>query len=163
MPEAFPSDHPGPLAGPGEGSGESADMNDSAWQIEEASLVLVEATLDAMAALGSLSVTRLRVLLAADRHGPMNLSSLAERLGMSLSAAGRVVDRLAEAGLLSREPAPHSRREIRIQVTPEGREVLERLRAVRRRRIGQALDRLEPADRVTLFRMLRQLTDAADQ
>ncbi|MDX3106108.1 MarR family winged helix-turn-helix transcriptional regulator [Nonomuraea angiospora] len=159
MPDAFPSDAPGPLAAPGADAG----MNDSAWQIEEASLVLVEATLDAMAALGSLSVTRLRVLLAVDRHGPMNLSSLAERLGMSLSAAGRVVDRLAEAGLLSREPAPHSRREIRIQVTPEGCEVLERLRAVRRRRIGQALDRLEPADRATLFRMLLQLTNAADQ
>ncbi|MEV0234473.1 MarR family transcriptional regulator [Nonomuraea sp. NPDC050786] len=138
-------------------------MDDSAWQIEEASLVLVEATLDAMAALGYLSVTRLRVLLAVDRHGPMNLSSLAERLDMSLSAAGRVVDRLDEAGLLSRAPAPHSRREIRIQATPEGRDVLERLRAVRRRSIGQALDRLSPTERTTLFRMLRQLTEAAGQ
>ncbi|MFI9594644.1 MarR family winged helix-turn-helix transcriptional regulator [Nonomuraea sp. NPDC052265] len=137
-------------------------MDDSAWHIEEASLVLVEATLDAMAALGDLSVPRLRVLLAVDRHGPMNLRSLAGRLDMSLSAAGRVVDRLDTAGLLSRAPAAHSRREIRISTTPAGREVLERLRAARRQRIGQALEKLPPDDRRTLVHVLRRLTEAAD-
>ncbi|MEV3984194.1 MarR family transcriptional regulator [Nonomuraea sp. NPDC049758] len=137
-------------------------MDDSAWHIEEASLVLVEATLDAMAALGDLSVPRLRVLLAVERHGPMNLRSLADRLDMSLSAAGRVVDRLDTAGLLSRAPAAHSRREIRISTTPAGREVLERLRAARRQRIGQALEKLAPDDHRTLVHVLRRLTEAAD-
>ncbi|MBB4704673.1 MarR family winged helix-turn-helix transcriptional regulator [Sphaerisporangium siamense] len=134
--------------------------HDSAWLVEEASLVLVEVTLDAVAEMGDLSLTQLRALLAVDRHGPLNLSSLATRLNMSLSAAGRMVDRLDGSGLLRRFPAPHSRREIRIETTSDGREVLERLRSARRRRIGTVLERLTPDARAQLTHVLQEFTAA---
>ncbi|MBB5629416.1 MarR family winged helix-turn-helix transcriptional regulator [Sphaerisporangium krabiense] len=130
------------------------------WLVEEASLVLVEVTLDAVAEMGDLSLTQLRALLAVDRHGPLNLSSLATRLNMSLSAAGRMVDRLDGLGLLQRFPAPHSRREIRIDTTSDGREVLERLRSARRRRIGTVLERLTPDARTQLTHVLQEFTAA---
>ncbi|MEV7006690.1 MarR family transcriptional regulator [Streptosporangium sp. NPDC051022] len=135
--------------------------NDSAWLVEEASLVLVEVTLNAVAELGDLSLTQLRVLLAVDRHGPLNLSTLAAHLTMSISAAGRMVDRLEGAGLLIRFPAAHSRREISIETTAQGREALGRLRSARRRRIGAALGRLTPETRQTLARALQEFTAAA--
>ncbi len=134
----------------------------SAWLVEEASLVLVEVTLTALAEVGELSLTQLRAMLAVDRHGPLNLSTLAAHLGMTLSAAGRLVDRLDGADLLSRFPAPHSRREIRIETTGQGRRVLERLRSARRRRIGEVLERMEPADRQVLARVLLGFSAAAE-
>ncbi|MFI0420605.1 MarR family winged helix-turn-helix transcriptional regulator [Spongiactinospora sp. 9N601] len=137
--------------------------HDSAWMVEEASLVLVEVTLDAVAQMGDLSLTALRLLLATDRHGPLSLSRLAAQLGMSPSATGRMVDRLAGSGLLNRYPATHSRREIRIEVTAGGLRVLERLRSARRRRIGLALRDLTPEGRRNLTRVLREFTEAVSR
>lgn len=133
-----------------------------AWVVEEASLALVEMTLDAVVRDGELSVTQVRVLLAVDRHGPLNLSRLADRLGMSISATGRLVDRLHGAGLLARVLSPLSRREVSIDVTEAGRRALGRIRAARRARIAAALDRLPPGSRRALARTLHEFT-AADR
>ncbi|GAA0381535.1 hypothetical protein GCM10009530_35340 [Microbispora corallina] len=137
------------------------DLADAAWRVEKASLALVEMTLNAVAEQSELSLTQLRVLLAVDRHGPLNLSTLAARLAMSISAAGRLVARLDAAGLVARLLAPHSRREISITVTPLGRRSLDELRAARRRDIAAALDILSPATRRTLADTLTELTAAA--
>ncbi|HEX4815425.1 MAG TPA: MarR family transcriptional regulator [Nonomuraea sp.] len=131
------------------------------WQVEDASLALVEMTLNAIARHGELSVTRLRVLLAVDRHGPLNLSALAAHLAMSVSAAGRLVARLDEAGLLARVPAPHSRREVSIDTTDAGRRHLRRLRDIRRRHLAAALERMPASARRDLADRLRDLTLAA--
>ncbi|MFF0308764.1 MarR family winged helix-turn-helix transcriptional regulator [Streptosporangium sp. NPDC004379] len=131
------------------------------WRVEEASLALVEMTLNAVAEDSDLSVTQLRVLLAVDRHGPLNLSALAAHLAMSVSAAGRLVARLDDAGLLTRLLAPHSRREISIGVTEAGRRAIGRLRAARRRRIAAALTRLPPGTRQALAGALTEFTAAA--
>ncbi|WP_157253842.1 MarR family winged helix-turn-helix transcriptional regulator [Nonomuraea typhae] len=139
-----------------------ADVKESAWLIEEASLLWTEVTLDAVAEMDDLSLTALRHLLAADRHGPLKLSALACQLGLSASATGRMVDRLVTLDLLKRSPATHSRREVRIEVTCRGHEILEQLRSVRRQRIGEALNKLPAADRHTLTRLLQQLTAAAE-
>ncbi|MEU7911185.1 MarR family winged helix-turn-helix transcriptional regulator [Microbispora bryophytorum] len=137
-------------------------LEEDAWSVEDASLALVEMTLNAVARGSDLSVTQLRVLLAVDRHGPLNLSGLAALLGMSVSAAGRLVARLHTAGLLTRLLSPHSRREVSIDVTETGRRSLERIRAARRGQIATALRRLPLDSRRTLAQTLRELTAAAE-
>ncbi|MEU7886650.1 MarR family transcriptional regulator [Microbispora bryophytorum] len=137
-------------------------LEEDAWSVEDASLALVEMTLNAVVRGSDLSVTQLRVLLAVDRHGPLNLSGLAALLGMSVSAAGRLVARLHTAGLLTRLLSPHSRREVSIDVTETGRRSLERIRAARRGQIATALRRLPPGSRRTLAQTLRELTGAAE-
>ncbi|WP_182908539.1 MarR family winged helix-turn-helix transcriptional regulator [Microbispora sp. H13382] len=136
-------------------------LEEDAWSVEDASLALVEMTLTAVTRGAGLSVTQLRVLLAVDRHGPLNLSGLADLLGMSVSATGRLVARLHTAGLLTRLLSPHSRREVSIDVTETGRRSLERVRAARRGHIAAALRRLPPDSRRTLARTLREFTAAA--
>lgn len=136
------------------------DPADAAWRVEAASLVLVEMTLNAAAEYSGLSVIQLRVLLAVDRHGPLNLSALATHLTMSISATGRLVTRLDAAGLLTRLLASHSRREVSIDVTSLGHQAIERLRAARRRHIAAALTRLPPATQQTLARTLLEFTAA---
>ncbi|MEU6737742.1 MarR family winged helix-turn-helix transcriptional regulator [Streptosporangium sandarakinum] len=136
-------------------------LAEAAWRVEEASLALVEMTLNAVAEDSDLSVTQLRVLLAVDRHGPLNLSALAAHLAVSVSAAGRLVARLDDAGLLTRLLSPHSRREISIDVTAAGRRAIGHLRAARRRRIAAALTRLPPGTRRALAGALTEFTAAA--
>jgi DNA-binding MarR family transcriptional regulator len=136
------------------------DLDDVGRHVEEASLALVEMTLNAIVEEGDLSVTQLRVLLAVDRHGPLNLSTLAAHLGTSISSAGRLVARLDTAGLLTRLLSLHSRREITIEVAPLGRQTLQRLRATRRRQIDSILIRLPPDTRRTLARVLLEFTAA---
>ena len=52
---------------------------------------------------------------------------LAERLRIRHHSAVELVDRLAEAGLVAREPDPEDRRRVRLKLTPTANEHLARL------------------------------------
>lgn len=52
-----------------------------------------------------------------DLDGPMTSGELARRLGLSLAAASRLVDRLIDAGIARREPDPADRRRVVVQHT----------------------------------------------
>ena len=77
---------------------------------------------------------QIRALLIIDRAGSLNLSRLAEALGASASAASRLCDRIQAAGLLTRDRAAASRREIVLFPTESGRRLAERVRRRRRTR-----------------------------
>ena len=53
--------------------------------------------------------------------GPLRLSELAERMGITAPTASRAVDGLVELGLLERLPDPADRRAVSIDVTAPGR------------------------------------------
>ena len=53
--------------------------------------------------------------------GPLRLSELAERMGITAPTASRAVDGLVDLGLLERLPDPADRRAVRIDVTEQGR------------------------------------------
>jgi len=63
--------------------------------------------------------------------GPMDINSLAGRLGLDPSTAGRQVAVMRKAGLVECEPAPTDRRRSIITPTPDG---LDRAESVRERR-----------------------------
>lgn len=134
----------------------------AAATVEEASLALLEMTLAAVAAAGAVSTLQLRMLLVVDRDSPLNLSSLAARLDLSVPSASRLVDRLVEASLVTRDVAQHSRREVALSLTPQGRRVLQQVRRRRRRAIAQVLDQMSGRDRTSLVSGLGAFTRAAD-
>lgn len=144
--------------------GATADVvqeDDQAVAVEDASLALVEMTLAGLAAAKGVSVLQLRVLLVADRHAPLNLSSLAERLDVSPPSASRLVDRMVEAGLVSRAVSPHSRREISVTLTTRGRRALVQLRRSRQQAIDRVLAAMSPADRAALVAGITAFAAAA--
>src|SRR5690242_16502304 len=51
----------------------------------------------------------LRALQSLDRRGPSMVGELGDDLGLVPSTASRLSDRLAEAGLITRRPAPSNR------------------------------------------------------
>jgi DNA-binding MarR family transcriptional regulator len=92
--------------------------------------------------------------------GPLRLSDLAERMGVTAPTASRAVDGLVELGLLERLPDPGDRRAVRIDLTRSGRKDVEE-------RKGRAVAALQPAagalsaqDRARLAALLVRLADA---
>ena len=72
------------------------------------------------AAAPTLTVPQMRALLFVGRHPATNLSALAEHLGIGLTGASGLVDRLVRDGLVQRETDPAERRRIRLTVTAAG-------------------------------------------
>ena len=96
--------------------------------------------------LGDLSAVQLRALTILQDNARGNLNGLAAAMGVTVSTASRLVDRLVAAGLVDRRPSPQTRREISLSLTPAGRG---RLQRYDRLRIVEARARLEavPPDR----------------
>ena len=123
--------------------------------------VLIEAAERAVEELGSaVPPAQLRALLTIDQAGSLNLSKLAGALGASASAASRLCDRMQAAGLLTRDRAAASRREIVLLPTEAGHRLAEWVRSRRRAALGEVLRRMSPDGREALARGLGEL--AAD-
>lgn len=116
------------------------------------------------AALAPLGLSRAQsrvVRLLAD--GPLRMATIADRLAVVPRTVTDLVDGIEAAGLVARHPDPEDRRSTLVALTAGGRLLLDRLEVARRESAEQAFGRLDPADRSTLLRLLRDLaTEPAD-
>jgi DNA-binding MarR family transcriptional regulator len=94
--------------------------------------------------------------------GPLRLSELAERMGITAPTASRAVDGLVELGLLERLPDPGDRRAVRIDLTAPGRKDVEGRKARVTAALEPAAAALSPQDRARLAALLARLADAFD-
>ncbi|MFF3334014.1 MarR family winged helix-turn-helix transcriptional regulator [Streptomyces sp. NPDC002888] len=109
-----------------------------------------------------LSPHQLRALRALESSPGLNLTALAERLETGLPTASRLCDRLAAAGLLERALHPERRREVRLALTPHGRNVLGEIAERRAQALATALAQMGPAERAALHRGMRAFLAAQD-
>jgi DNA-binding MarR family transcriptional regulator len=123
--------------------------------------VLLEACERAVEEIGAtVPPVQLRALLVIDRAGSLNLSRLAGLLGASASAASRLCDRMQAAGLVSRDRALLSRREIVLVPTESGRRLADWVRGRRQAALESLLDGMSPEGREALARGLVELAAA---
>jgi DNA-binding MarR family transcriptional regulator len=94
--------------------------------------------------------------------GPLRLSELAERMGVTAPTASRAVDGLVDLGLLERLPDAADRRAVRIDVTPTGRIDIEGRKARAAAALAPAIEALPVQDRARLAALLTRLADAVD-
>ncbi|RZU16150.1 DNA-binding MarR family transcriptional regulator [Kribbella rubisoli] len=99
----------------------------------------------------------LRTLDRADRA--LRLSELAAQLGIVPRSATSVVDDLEAAGLVERQPDPHDRRATLVDLTPNGRQILNTLREKRRDVMVSQLSRLTPEEQQVLAHLLQRLAN----
>jgi DNA-binding MarR family transcriptional regulator len=119
--------------------------------------VLLEACERAVEGIGSsVPSVQLRALLIIDGAGALNLNQLARGLGASASASSRLCDRMAAAGLLSRERAEGSRREIVLVLTESGRRLAGWVRERRRGALDDLLAAMGAEGREALIQGLRE-------
>jgi DNA-binding MarR family transcriptional regulator len=129
---------------------------------EKGLAVLIEAAERAVEEFSSsVPPAQIRALLIIDRAGSLNLSRLAEALGASASAASRLCDRIQAAGLLTRDRAAASRREVVLFPTESGRRLAEWVRGRRRVALGDVLQAMSPDGREALAHGLKELATSA--
>ncbi|MBB5960665.1 DNA-binding MarR family transcriptional regulator [Saccharothrix tamanrassetensis] len=107
-----------------------------------------------------LSLTQLRVLgLLRDRRPRM--TELAAFLGLDKSTMSGLVERAERRGLVARGRSAEDRRAVDVFITPEGRELTDRVQEEIRAELAPFTDRLRADDRHLLTRLLDSLSDAA--
>jgi DNA-binding MarR family transcriptional regulator len=109
----------------------------------------------------SVSVPQMRVLVLLWTGEPLNLSAVAERLGVNASNASRTCDRLVAAGLVSRTEGALDRRHVALTLTRHGRNIVERLMERRERELGTIVSRMTDPDREHLMNALTPFNHAA--
>jgi DNA-binding MarR family transcriptional regulator len=89
-------------------------------------------------------------------QGPQRLGALASAFGLDPSTITRQVQALEELGLASRQTDPSDRRASILDLTDNGRTVLDRTREHRRSRLQVALADWPGEDRIEFGRLLKQ-------
>jgi DNA-binding MarR family transcriptional regulator len=117
----------------------------------------------AAAEAGNLSLVQLRALTMLRGLGVANLVALAEGLGITVSTASRMVDRLVSSGWVDRVPSSQNRREISLSLTSDGRRVLDRYDTLRLDGVRRCLEHADGSTQDALVTALRDVLAAAGQ
>lgn len=104
---------------------------------------------------------QVRVLSVLARQGPMDLTRLAQTMGIITPSASRLCDRLEAAGLLNRQTTPDNRREITVNISTEGRWRLCAFAHARQIDFTPVLARMSAPGRAALLKGLLEFGAAA--
>lgn len=121
---------------------------------------LVAVALQSLDAVHGIKLQHMRLMIAVHEHPGAASVMLADILGISPSSVTRQADRLCEAGYLTREQHPDSRRVVVLRLTPDGQRVVETVLAHRAETFARAVPALDPELRDALGQGLAQLHDA---
>ncbi|MCG7580448.1 MarR family winged helix-turn-helix transcriptional regulator [Mycolicibacterium sp. OfavD-34-C] len=111
----------------------------------------------------TLTFPQFRTLVILRTRGPVNLATLAGLLNVTPSTAGRMVDRLVDAGLIDRRPHPESRRELIAELSARGCHTVDAVTAKRRAEIAAIVATMPPVERHGLVRALSAFTEAGGE
>jgi DNA-binding MarR family transcriptional regulator len=98
----------------------------------------------------ALSDIQLAALAALERKGSMTPGELAEHEKVQPPSMTRVIAVLEERGLVLREPHSTDRRQVLLTVTPDGRDLVQRVRRRREAWLAQRLQELTAEERQIL-------------
>lgn len=98
-----------------------------------------------------LTFSQLRMLFVLDRaEADLAINELADRVSLSMAAAGRAVDGMVRAGLLFRRDDAADRRIKRIALSPTGSRAIEQIGAARRLAAERFVSALDSTERAAL-------------
>ena len=103
------------------------------------------------------------LLSSIERKSPVRPSDLAACLGVGKATISRQVKILEELGLVGREPDPLDRRAHRLVLTPQGRQLLDRVRTARQQQLYSLLSCWPTEDVWLLARMLERFNALTEQ
>jgi DNA-binding MarR family transcriptional regulator len=109
------------------------------------------------------TIAQYRALVVLASRGPQRMGDLAAALDVTASTAGRMCDRLARKGQVSRHRARDDRRAIRVSITAAGREVVDAATARRRALIAAVMARLPAGEQDAVAGALRAFAQAAGE
>ena len=107
------------------------------------------------------TLPQLRVLVIIASRGPQNLNFVAQALAVHPSNATRTCDKLVEAGLIHRSEDPTDRRNLVLQITESGRQLIHTMNEHRRAAIATILAKMRSQQRSSLVPELLAFAAAA--
>jgi DNA-binding MarR family transcriptional regulator len=111
----------------------------------------------------TVTLPQFRTLVVLDSHGEINLNRLAELLGVNTSTAMRMIDRLLAATLVTRAENPTNRREVILNLTTQGKQLVRKVTAKRRKEITRIVTKLPASQRSGLVEALRAFARAGGE
>ncbi len=109
-----------------------------------------------------LEMGQVDALDALAQHGPCRMRELAVALRVDASTATRMVARLADQGLVEREPDPDDARSVRVRMSAHGEAAHATMSERRRHLFADVLAVFEPDELRALAGLLERLVDAVD-
>jgi DNA-binding MarR family transcriptional regulator len=108
-----------------------------------------------------LTQPQFRMLVVLAQHGPQRPSDLASELNIGGSSVTRTCDRLVKKRLVKRTPRRDNRRELLVDITDEGREIVLSVTKARQREVRKLITRIPAERRVQLLEALREFSGAS--
>lgn len=108
----------------------------SVWALSSSHPVLADRSPAQIRALGFLS-----------RQKVQTVGELAELMGVTISTASGLVDKLVDNGLVERSTNPDDRRQVLIRLAPPAIEMHAQIKEIRRRQVLNAVDSLDDVQR----------------
>lgn len=109
---------------------------------------------------GNVSMSQMHVLWLLQHHGELSMSRLAELLGVSLSNATGIIDRMEEHGFIERVRVPDDRRVVLVRPAEGGRRALSETESTKRTRMRAVLGHIPATERPIVLAALRTLRRA---
>ena len=111
-----------------------------------------------------ISLAQFLVLSVVDAHpGPLNQQAIADRLGLTKGTVSRQLDSAVNAGFISVQPAPHTRRENTVKLTKAGTDLVRRGDAIFQQARDTVLPHVPARDMTTVVRVLGSMNAALEQ
>src|SRR6476660_2467436 len=107
-----------------------------------------------------LSMPHCHVLAVLDADGPTPMSRLADQLGVAFSNLNGIVSRMEERGIVERVHDAEDRRVVLAQLTPHGRDVVQKVESTRLEHMRQLVGALTADEQLTVLGALKPLTSA---
>lgn len=96
-------------------------------------------------------------------RGPERMGNIAGYLSTSMSSATTMIDRLVDKGLVERTPDASDRRVVTCQLTPKGREEMDRFLRINELRLTRMAGRLTPDELQKVVEAMEILCEAAQR
>lgn len=104
-----------------------------------------------------------RALIVLASRGPQRIIDIAADLAVAPSTATRMCDRLVRKGLMRRSRRAADRREVRLSLTPAGRDLVTDITRRRRAELARVVQAIPAVAHEQLITSLRSLNDAVGE
>jgi DNA-binding MarR family transcriptional regulator len=132
--------------------------------VMRAAQVFVAVTAQSVASVeDQVALPQLRILVMLASRGPQNLTSVAQGLGVHASNATRRCDKLVNVGLIDRSDDPADRRNLILELSPAGRQLIQKMTERRRAAIENVLAKMPAGLRGELITALSAFAEAAGE
>lgn len=121
----------------------------SVWALSSSHPVLADRSPAQIRALGFLS-----------RNKEQTVGELAEMMGVTISTASGLVDKLVDNGLVERSTNPDDRRQVLIRLAPAAIEMNAQIKEIRRRQVLSAVDSLDSQQRTCFVDSIQAIAKA---